>query len=118
MTDDRDVLSALVDCEAVEPAVLARVLEDTANRSLLVDFVRLRNDIATGAPDFEGDLVLIEPATSRSGHMRHLWQIAAVLLLLAIGTAGGAWLEQYRSREHPPDPDRIVALEPVAPSEK
>lgn len=117
MTDERDVLSALMDREAVDPAALARVLDDPAGRSLLVDFVRLRNDVAAGAPGTES-VSLTELAPPRSRDMGSLWRIAAAFLLLAIGTAGGAWLEQYRSRERPPEPDRIVALEPVAPSEK
>jgi hypothetical protein len=36
-----------------------------------------------------------------------------VFLLLAAGAGGGAWLERYASAERPPEPDRIVRLEPV-----
>ena len=50
MSDERDVLSALIDREPVDPDVLARVLEEPANRALLVDFVRTRARVQQDEP--------------------------------------------------------------------
>ena len=47
MSDAREVLSALIDREPVDPDVLAALLEEAANRRLLVDFVRLRAAVRT-----------------------------------------------------------------------
>ena len=107
MTDEREVLSALIDREAVDPAVLARVLEQPANRQMLVDFVRLRaalpeHEQASGAG-------WVSPAPSRGRWLR----VAAVFALLAAGGAGGAWLESYTTRDRPPEPDRVVRLQPL-----
>jgi uncharacterized membrane protein YcjF (UPF0283 family) len=115
MTDERDVLSALMDRERVDPVVLARVLDDPASRALLVDFARLRHALAA---EPESEPALTSPLPHRSRYGRTALRAAAVLLMLAVGTAGGAWLQKYRSQERPPQPDRIVTLEPVAASEK
>jgi hypothetical protein len=112
MTDDREVLSALIDREAVEPDALARVLEHPVNRKLLVDFVRVRAALQgqeegadAGSPP--------RPAVPAAGSRTRWLRAAAVLALLAAGGAGGAWLESYASRERPPEPDRVVRLQPL-----
>lgn len=128
MTDAREVLSALIDREPVDPDVLARVLEDPDGRAMLVDFVRVR--AAVNADD-DGEATLVQapggshglapgptlqaPVRSRgSGWVR----AAAVFLLLAAGAGVGAWAESYLSRERPPEPDRVVRLEPVTDAQR
>jgi hypothetical protein len=135
MTDEREVLSALIDRETVDADVLARVLEDPANRAMLVDFVRLRARMddageLTQAPALAVPQAPIPPArrptalglprrsdrdTGTTGASRPWLRVAAVFLLLAVGGGGGAWLQQVMSRERPPQPDRVVQLEPVEP---
>jgi hypothetical protein len=115
MTDARDVLSALIDREPVDPDVLARVLEDAEGRAMLVDFVRVR--AAVTADEDEEAAPLQAPgawlaAPRRSRGSRWL-RVAAVFTLLAAGAGGGAWVERYLSRERPPEPDRIVRLDVV-----
>jgi anti-sigma factor RsiW len=114
MTDPRAVLSALIDREAVDPDLLEQLLEDRSNRALLVDFVRVRAALqadeecepAWRAPS--GASALTRPSPSPRAWLR----AAAALLLLAAGAGGGAWIEHQLTRERPPEPDRIVQLEP------
>jgi hypothetical protein len=56
-------------------------------------------------------------APGRSRASRWL-RVAAVFALLAAGAGGGAWMERYVSRERPPDPDRVVRLEPVIDAQR
>lgn len=112
MSDEREVLSALIDREAVDPDVLARVLEHPANRQLLVEFVRVRGAL----PDQEdaADTAWIPRAAAPPAGSHGRWlRAAAIFALLAAGGAGGAWLESYTSRDHPPKPDRVVRLQPI-----
>jgi hypothetical protein len=155
MTDAREVLSALIDREPVDPDVLARVLDEPDGRAMLVDFVRVRlATLADGPedqawrPDTSEDGAFPAPgfglrasgrshgsaapgsglrapgltesapgsrlqAPGRSRGSRWL-RVAAVFALLAAGAGGGAWVERYVSRERPPEPDRVVRLDPVA----
>jgi hypothetical protein len=136
MSDATELLSALIDREPVDPDMLAHVLEDPASRTLLVDFVRIR--AAVNADEDEGAVrppvsgyplpAAGQHADSRlgafdsgrsapSGSVGSRWiRAAAVFALLAAGAGGGAWLERYVSRDRPPEPDRIVRLEPVPAS--
>jgi hypothetical protein len=110
MSDEREVLSALIDREPVDADVLARVLEEPANRALLVEFVRLRGRIQLDDHGEGRNLQLSRP-TKRA--RRRSWPAAvAALVLLGLGLAGGAGLERYASRERPPEPTRVVQLEP------
>ena len=133
MSDSREVLSALIDREPVDADVLAQVLEDPANRAMLVDFVRVRLATLAEGPDERawrpdasamaglrqapgsGLRASAAPDGSRlTAHGSRRWlRAAAVFLLVAAGAGGGAWLEHYASRERPPEPDRIVRLEPI-----
>jgi hypothetical protein len=131
MSDAREVLSALIDREPVDPDVLAALLEEAANRRLLVDFVRLRAAVrtdedegaarhpATGyrlpAAGHRADVRLraLGSGTAPSGSRGSRWiPAAAVFVLLAIGAGGGAWLEHYMAAEKPPQPHRVVRFEP------
>ncbi len=112
MSDEREVLSALIDREAVDPDVLARVLEHPANRQLLVDFVRVRT--ALPGPEEATDAAWVPRAAVPPAGSRARWlRAAAIFALLAAGGAGGAWLESYALRDRPPEPDRVVRLQPL-----
>jgi hypothetical protein len=116
MTDEREVLSALIDREPVDPDVLARVLQDPANRALLVDFVRLRASVNEGSEPVAGSSILSPPAVPRrqTAQYRQRWfRVAAAVLLLAVAAGGGAWLQYALSIERPPQPDRVVRLEQI-----
>jgi hypothetical protein len=107
-TEERfEVLSALLDREAVDPDALARALDDPAGRTQLVDFARLRarvqqefavDDAVTTAP---------RPSSAR----RWLARAALVLLPLSLGLLGGAWWVEQRELR-PPTPDVVVRLVP------
>jgi hypothetical protein len=113
MTDEREVLSALIDREPVDPDVLARVLEDTENRKLLVDFVRLR--MATTAD--EPPLTKWRPPAinvERRSYVQSRWARVAALLLLVISAAGaGAGIDRFVRERRPPTPSRTVRFDPA-----
>ena len=107
-TEERfEVLSALLDREAVDPDALARALDDPAGRAQLVDFARLRARVQL---EFSvGDPI---PSRSRpSSARRWLARVALVLLPLSLGLVGGAWWVEQRDMR-PPTPDRVVRLVP------
>lgn len=110
--DDREVLSALIDGEAVDPDTLERVLADTDSRSLLVEFVRLRNAIARD--DEAASAVRYTDGHFRMRYSRTrsvLWGAAAILLLLVSG-GGGWWLGARFAQDGPPSPARVVEFQP------
>lgn len=114
MSDPREVLSALVDGEASDADAVAAVIEVPANRALLVDFIRLRTSVQSDedAPEWRPDRVAaLEQPTSRAS--RAWLRAAAVVALLTAGAAGGTWLENYLTRERPPEPSRVVQLQLV-----
>jgi hypothetical protein len=120
MTDEHEVLSALIDREPVDPDVLAHLLEDPSNRALLVEFVRLRADLNDGSESGVADSTGMahlpspgQPPATAALRLRSWLRMAAMVLLLALGAGGGALLQYQWSRERPPQPDRIVRLEPV-----
>lgn len=110
--DDREVLSALIDGEAVDPDTLERVLADTDSRSLLVEFVRLRNAITRD--DEAASAVRYTDAQFRMRYSRRrsvLW-IAAGILLLLVSSGGGWWLGARFAQDGPPAPARVVEFQP------
>jgi hypothetical protein len=115
MSDVRDVLSALMDREPVDADLLARVLEDPANRALLVDFVRLRTAILADEPG-EPPWVPAQRRPTSAVRRPSPWlrRAAAALLLVGAGAGGGVWIERLATQERPPEPTRIVRLQPVA----
>jgi len=110
-TDDREVLSALVDRESVDADILARVLETPVNRQLLVDFVRLRTALRDETTD--QDAPARPQATGRS--LSHgLLRSAAAIALVGLGLAGGAWWAgEAIDSPAAPTPSRVVQLTPV-----
>jgi hypothetical protein len=114
MTDTRELLSALIDGEAVNADLVADVLEKPANRALLADFLRLRTSVQAddeGPPEWRDDRVTTFDTAPRS--MRTWLRVAAVLALLTAGALGGTWIEGVLTRERPPEPTRIVQLQLV-----
>jgi hypothetical protein len=110
--DSRAVLSALLDREAVDPDELARVLEAPEARALLVDFVRLRRELAIDLDDGVHALAIgVTPVARTSQGARWLRPLAAALLLTAAG-AGGMWLGEQRREDRPPQPSRVVSFTP------
>lgn len=114
MSDEREVLSALIDREPVDPDVLARVLEDPSNRALLVHFVRVRALVQQDEPDDVGPRQPTLRALAGGGSDRGWIRAAAMFLLLGLGLAGGAGIERYASRDRPPEPARVVQFDVVA----
>jgi hypothetical protein len=110
MTDDRELLSALIDGEQVDPDLLSRALQDSANRQLLVDFARLRE---LARRPVEAPEAAWQFAVSRSVFASRWARAAAVLLALGTGAGAGAWVERYVSRDRPPEPARVVQFDPV-----
>jgi hypothetical protein len=107
--DSRELLSALLDREPVDPDALAILLEDREARGLLVDFVRLRSAFAEPA---------VLPATARPIARRPtvgrtLFRIAAALLLVSLGALAGRRFAAT-DPDAPPEPTRVVKLEPAA----
>jgi hypothetical protein len=105
------VLSALMDREAIDPDALAVVLDDVAGRKMLVDFVRLRTELQREDAGVE-DIQPRSEAPRRLSRLRKWRFVAAVLLPLAIGVAGGWWLGDWSRHERPPVPDRVVSFTP------
>lgn len=116
MTDEREVLSALIDREPVDADVLSGVLDAPANRELLVDLIRLRQRVIT-----DDDTPVAAPgarvgslAPGRSWTPPTWVRAAAVLLLLAASAGGGVVIERYFATERPPQPSRVVQMDPIA----
>jgi hypothetical protein len=111
MSDEREILSALIDREPVDPDVLARILEVAANRAVLVDFVRVRAeaqaDEADGS-DWRPSAVLM--ASRR--HPAAWWRAAAAAVLVIVGMGAGWWLS---TREAPPEAVRVVQFDRALP---
>lgn len=111
MTDDRDVLSALLDNEPVDADVLARLIDAPANRHLLVDFVRLRAALREADPPGPTP---VPQQVRRRPVARAFLRSAAGLALVGLGVAGGAWYErQADDASTAPTPSRVVQLTPL-----
>ncbi len=110
--DDHEVLSALLDREPVHPEALASLLEEPAGRALLVDFVRLRHSLH---PDGYMESTETAVGTIQSSGWGHaIRRAAAVLLLISAGAVGSMWLTHDERDSPPPEPSRVVKLEPIA----
>lgn len=109
-SDAREVLSALIDREPVDPEMLASLLEMPENRALLVDFVRLRRAVVEG--EVEQPFVP-RYATPRPAWLdqRRAWIGLAAGLLLVAGLGGGLWVGERLGRDAPPAPARIVQFQ-------
>jgi anti-sigma factor RsiW len=115
MTDNRELLSALIDGEAVDADAIAAALEVVANRKLLVDFLRLRVSVQVddeNPPQWQVDRFVSTEEPRRPRTQRWL-QTAAVLALLTAGGLGATWFERVLTRERPPEPARVVELQVI-----
>lgn len=109
-SESREVLSALIDREPVDPDVLAMVLEDARARAMLVDFVRLRERVSN-----EGEDEAMGPGSyDTAGSRRPIawWRAAAAALLLSAVAGGGYLLGHRLAEERPPSPARVLGFEP------
>jgi hypothetical protein len=115
MTDNRELLSALIDGEAVDADTVADALEIAANRRLLVDFLRLRGSVQAedDAPAKWRPDRLMSAGVPRAERRRAWMRIAAMLALLTAGGLGATWVEGLLTREGPPEPTRVVQLQVV-----
>jgi hypothetical protein len=110
-TDDREVLSALLDREPVDPVALDRALEDPEARRTLVAFAVLRRELHAPVPgEASAGETPAAPAV-RVTRPRPGWRGLAAAALVAAALGGGVALERYRAREHPPEPTRTVGLD-------
>jgi hypothetical protein len=113
-TEDGEILSSFIDREPVDPDALARLLENPQGRRTLVEFASVRRALQAPAPG-EGEwLASRSRAASRPRATYPRWRLAAAAALLIGSTALGALAERSRSRERPPEPTRVVQLEPLA----
>jgi hypothetical protein len=115
MADNRELISALIDGEAVDADAVADALEIAANRRLLVHFLRLRVSVHAdddAPPKWRADRLTLTgpPRVERS---RAWLRTAAVLALLTVGGLGATWVEGLLTRERPPEPTRVVELQVI-----
>ena len=119
-----EVLSALVDGEAVDPAELAEALAHPDAREVLVDFARLRSlaaaDDARPSPRFytrmERGLGAEDPRATRRSPRFAALAVAAVLLV-GVGLAAGLFLQPAErssssAPDRPPSATREITFTP------
>jgi negative regulator of sigma E activity len=116
--DAKEVLSAFVDGERVEPAELASALGEPGAREALIDFVRLR---AALADDSRPSEAFVERVRKRLGSRRAAWRArpvrlvaaAAVLALAALGALDlGRRFRPAGPADEPPAVSRVIRYEP------
>jgi hypothetical protein len=107
--DRHELLSALLDREPVDPDRLAALLEQAESRAMLVDFARLRAALSPDAGDARPVLSAAVPPGRTVA--RPLFQIAAAILLVALGALAGSRLTPGDG-DTPPEPTRVVRLVP------
>lgn len=106
-SEAREVLSALIDREPVDPDVLSEVLEDAAARAMLVDFVRLRRLVETETGEHSVESLRAAGTRPR----RHPARLAAAALVVLSAGLGGWWLLETSSGDEPPAPARVLRFE-------
>ena len=112
-TDHAEILSALMDREAVDPAALAHALEDPEARRALVAFATVRQELHA-PPAGERDWVAAqEPRLAAASPRAGRWRLAVAAALLVAGLGAGVLGERYRSQQRPPEPTRVVQLDPL-----
>jgi len=118
--DPLEILSALIDGEAVAPDVLAAALLAPRAREALVDFAGLRAKLAADesipSPNFYRTMELV--SRPRRDHVRREWrllQIAASLVVLTLATLGVVSLRASlndRGLNEPPPATRVIQFTP------
>jgi negative regulator of sigma E activity len=113
-TDHAELFSALMDREAVDPDALARALEDPEARRALVGFATVRRELHAPAPGEAAWLAAQAPRLAASRPRFDRWRlVAAAAVLLAAGLGAGVVAERYRNQQRPPEPTRVVQLDPL-----
>ena len=117
MTRQAEILSALLDGEAIEPDELARALEVPDAREALRDYALIRGEIVHDAGDpGPGLFEAMEPHLAASERRRTWWPAtaAAVVALLVWGVwaESDRLLEALRRMEGPPTATRILRFVP------
>ena len=119
MREDFEVLSAVLDGDAVDIGQLAMALDDPEGRRVFVDFVKLRqvatNDDAAPRQEFyEGvarDLTMNQSVRKRG--LPFPLAAAAVLLAMLFGSMLDLnFIRQERAPAAPPEPARVLKFEP------
>jgi hypothetical protein len=119
MSEDFEVLSAVLDGDTVDIGQLQSALENPAGRRVLLDFVRLRqtaaNDNMTPRREFydrvPGALTLNRRAQTRS--LPFPVAAAAILLAMLLGSLVNLnFIRQDGEPSAPPEPARVLKFEP------
>ena len=119
MREDFEVLSAVLDGDAVDIAQLAMALDHPEGRRVFVDFVKVRqataHDSATPRREFyEGvarDLTFNQPVRRRG--LPYPLAAAAVLLAILVGSMLDVdFAGRDRTTAAPPAPTRVLRFEP------
>src|SRR5688500_5537988 len=103
MNDTHRVISAFLDDESFDPAMLAEALSDPAGRALLIDLVALRHIVQ---PDEAGALV-----ASASPARRFLLRPVVAAAAMIVALAGGYFMGERSGAVDtvdPPAPTRVV----------
>ena len=118
--DPLEILSALMDGEAVAPDVLAAALLAPGAREALVDFAALRAEL--GADDSRPSPALHRAMGNvlgrRRGHSRPVWRLlqsAAAVVVLALAALGAVSLRTRfdgRGLDEPPRATRVIQFTP------
>lgn len=118
--DPLEILSALLDGEAVAPDVLAAALLAPGAREALVDFAGLRAELAAddSRPSPALHRAMDKILGRRRGQGRRVWRLlqsAATVVVLALATLGVLSLRTHfygRGLEEPPRATRIIQFTP------
>lgn|SRR5688572_3042195 len=119
MREDFDVLSAVLDGDAVDIGQLENALDDPEGRRVFVDFVKLRqsaanDDITPRREFYEGvvrDLTRNQPVWRRG--LPYPLAAAAVLLAMLFGSLlDQSFIRHDRAAAGPPEPARVLRFEP------
>lgn len=119
MREDFEVLSAVLDGDAVDIGQLETALDDPEGRRVFVDFVKLRqtaaDDAAAPRREFH-DRALEELTVSRRIRARGLpFPVAAAAILVAMllgSLLNFNPIRQDRAAAAPPEPSRVLRFEP------
>lgn len=108
-----ETLSAVLDGEPVDVALLATALDDPEGRAILVDFVRLREAARADGEPLPDSLARVRQSFFSRGLLR--WTAAAAVLLLMFIAGLVTPLPGRRSAANPdapPTPSRVETFQP------
>ena len=111
-TDHAALFSALMDREPVDPEALARALDDAEARRALVEFATVRPGSTRRRRARPSGWRGRRDGPRRTPR-RDRWRLVAAAALLVAGLGAGVVAERYRAQQRPPEPTRIVQLDPL-----